>query len=480
MAREILIDPVTRVEGHAKISIQLDDNGEVLDAFLHVTQFRGFEKFCEGRPFTEMPSLVARICGICPVSHLLSSAKACDALLAVKVPPTGEKLRRMLNHAQYVQSHALSFFHLSAPDLVMGFESDPAKRNIFGMAEKEPELAKSGIRLRQIGQRIIEILGSKRIHPAWVVPGGVNEALTGEKKEQIRALLPEGLQIIQNTLKWYKVFFEQFRDEIRIFGNFPSMFMGLVTPARQGLKGAFLEHYNGVIRFVDAFGNLVEDNLNPADYQQFIGEAVEPFSYLKAPYYKAHGYPEGIYRVGPLARLNIVDCPGTPRADEEWTEFRALRRGVVLSSFHFLYARLIEILFSLEKIEELLNDPDITDTHVRAVAAPNCHEGVGVTEAPRGTLIHHYKIDDDGLITWANMIVASGNNNLAMNKSVAQVAKHYVKGDRLTEGMLNRVEAVVRDYDPCFSCSTHAVGQMPIVVTLLNSKGQLIDRLVRD
>lgn len=479
MTRQLTIDPVTRVEGHAKISIQLDDSGQVADAQLHVTQFRGFEKFSEGRPFSEMPSLVARICGICPVSHLLASAKACDALLAVEVPPTGKKLRRILNFGQYIQSHALSFFHLSAPDLVLGFDSDPGKRHVLGIAEKEPELAKMGVRLRQIGQQIIETLAGKRIHPAWVVPGGVASPLTEENRDKIAKLLPEALQIILKTLDWYKGVLENYRDEIRTFGNFPSMFMGLVAKSAENGHHALLEHYDGEMRFVDSSGNIVEDHLDPSKYYQFIGESVEPFSYLKSPYYKKVGYPEGIYRVGPLARLNIIDRPGTPKADQEWAEYRALRRGVILSSFHFLYARLVEILYAVEKATELLDDPEILSPHVRAFAGANCSEGVGVTEAPRGTLIHHYKIDENGLITWANMIVASGHNNLAMNKSVVQVAKHYVHGEKITEGMLNRVEAVVRNYDPCFSCSTHAVGKMPLLIELFNAQGAVVDRLMR-
>ena len=479
MSRQIVIDPVTRIEGHGKITIQLDDKGVVQDAQFHVTQIRGFEKFCEGRPFHEMPSIMARICGICPVSHLIASAKACDALLAVRIPATGAKLREMLNFAQFTQSHALSFFHLSSPDLLMGMDADPAKRNVYGLMESHPELAKDGIRLRQIGQQIIQLLAGKRIHPAWVVPGGVNQALTAERRDQILALIPDGLAIIQRTLDWYKSVLEQFRDEIRTFGNFPSMFMGLVSRHEHGENNALLEHYDGVLRIVDQSGNIVQDQIDPAKYYDAVGEAVEPFSYTKSPYYKAKGYPDGMYRVGPLARLNIIDRCGTLKADREWTEFRALRRGVVLSNFHNHYARLIEILYSIERIEQLLKDKDILDPHVRAAAGPNNHEGVGVIEAPRGTLIHHYKINDEGLITWANLIVASGHNNLAMNRSVLQVAKHYVKGTKLTEGMLNRTEAVIRTYDPCLSCSSHAVGQMPLLIELRDGGGAVVDTLTR-
>ncbi len=479
MSRQIVIDPVTRVEGHGKITLQLDDKGQVADAQFHITQIRGFEKFCEGRPFHEMPAITARICGICPVSHLLASSKACDALLAVKIPETAVKLRRILNFAQYTQSHALSFFHLSSPDMLMGMDADPAIRNVFGVIGKHPDLAKDGIRLRQIGQQIIELLGIKRVHPAWTVPGGVNTPLSAEAHAKISAMIPEAKAIAQRTLDWYKSAFEQFRDEIRTFGNFPSMFLGLVTPHADGDHNALGEHYDGVLRLVDASGNIVKDNLDPARYSDYIGEATVPWSYMKMPYYKPQGYPDGMYRVGPLARVNIIDRYGTPEADREWTEFRALRRGVVLSSFHNHYARLIEILYSVERIEQLLADKDILSTHVRASAGPNAFEGVGVIEAPRGTLIHHYKINEEGLITHANLIVASGHNNLAMNRSVLQVAKHFVNGSKLTEGMLNRVEAVIRCYDPCLSCATHALGQMPLRIELHSATGEVVDTISR-
>ncbi len=480
MSREIVIDPVTRIEGHGKITIQLDDKGQVADALFHVTQFRGFEKFCEGRPFHEMPAITARICGICPVSHLLASSKACDAIMAVKIPPTAAKLRRMLNFGQYIQSHALSFFHLSSPDLLLGMDSDPVKRNVFGVIETHPELAKDGIRLRQIGQSIIQVLGGKKVHPAWTVPGGVNKALDAHSRDQIAAMLPDARSIILRTLEWYKSAFENFRDEIRTFGNFPSLFLGLVTPHEKGDHNAMIEHYDGVLRVVDASGNVVHDNFDPTEYEKIIGEASVPWSYLKVPYYLPQGYPNGIYRVGPLARVNLIDRMGTPAADQEWTEFRALRRGVVLSSFHNHYARLLEILYSVERVEQLINDPDILDPHVRAYAGPNCLEGVGVSEAPRGTIIHHYKVNDQGLITSANMIVATGHNNLAMNRSVAQVAKHFVQGEQIREGMLNRVEAVIRAYDPCLSCSTHAVGKMPLSIDLVRHDGSVIGHAQRD
>jgi NAD-reducing hydrogenase large subunit len=473
MGKTITIDPVTRIEGHSRITLQMDDSGEVASAHFQTTQFRGFEKFCEGRPFYEMPYLMERICGICPVSHLLASAKACDMLLAVKVPPTAGKLRRILDLAQLIQSHALSFFYLSSPDLILGMDADPKERNLFGVMRKEPELGRCGIRLRQFGQQVIETLAGKRIHPGWVVPGGVNESLSIEKRDKLLTQMPEVIDIAQKSLSWFKRALETFRDEIRTFANFPSLFMGLVT--EDGRAG----YYQGKIRFTDSLGNIVADKLEPADYQEFLGEAVEPFTYMKFPYYKPLGYPDGIYRVGPLARLNLVQNCGTPLAQQEWLEFRALERNAVLSSFHYHYARLIEILFALEHIQEYLNDPIITESQARYSAALNNLEGVGCCEAPRGTLIHHYRVDERGLITWANLIIATGHNNLAMNRGILQAARHFVRSEKLTEGMLNRVEAVIRAFDPCLSCSTHSDGHLNLYVQLLAPDGRLLDEIRR-
>jgi len=473
MPQHITIEPMTRIEGHAKITLHLDDNGTVEEARFHVTQIRGFEKLSEGRPFYEMPSLMARICGICPVSHLVASAKACDAIMAVHIPEPAANLRRLMNLAQVIQSHALSFFYLSSPDLLLGMDAAPEQRNLFGVAQAHPTLARDGIRLRQFGQQVIEWLGGKRIHPAWVVPGGVSEPLLAAQRERILAALPDVVGLIQRTLAWFKQQLEGYREEIRTFANFPSYFMGLVNPA------GGLEHYDGTLRVVDARGEIVAEQLDPVRYQDYLGEAVEPWTYLKFPYYKPIGYPEGMHRVGPLARLNVVDQCGTPQADQEWAEFRQLQRGAVLSSFHYHYARLIEILYALERIEQLLNDPDILSRHVRAFAGVNNAEGIGVAEAPRGTLLHHYRVDEQGLITWANLIIATGHNNLAMNRGVLQVAQHFVRGTQLAEGMLNRVEAVIRTFDPCLSCSTHAMGQMPLSIQLIGTDGTVLDELRR-
>jgi NAD-reducing hydrogenase large subunit len=473
MAQQIRIDPVTRIEGHAKITIQLDDAGHVADARFHVTEFRGFERFCEGRPFSEMPGITPRICGICPVSHLLASAKACDRLLAVEIPAAAGKLRRLMNLGQIVQSHALSFFHLSAPDLLLGWDTPPDKRNVFGLIAAEPELARGGIRLRQFGQEIIEHLGGRKIHPAWAVPGGVRAALTPAGLEAIRARLPEARAATLAALERFKRLLRQYEQETQIFGNFPSLFLGLVGP-----DGAW-EHYDGCLRFLDGGGNVLADQVDPARYADFIAEAVEPDSYLKSPFYRLLGYPGGMYRVGPLARLNVCTHIGTPLADAELAEFRQHGWGAVTSSFLYHYARLIEILASLEHIERMLDDPDLRSRRLRADAGINRLEGVGVSEAPRGTLFHHYRVDENGLIQQVNLIIATGQNNLAMNRTVAQIARHYLRGPDIPEAMLNRVEAGIRAFDPCLSCSTHASGRLALQVSVLAADGTVLSQASR-
>ncbi len=473
MSKTIVIDPVSRIEGHAKISIYLDDDGNVSDARFHVTEFRGFEKFCEGRPVFEMTSLTARICGICPVSHLLASAKAADQILAVRIPPTADKLRRLMNLGQIIQSHALSFFHLSAPDFLLGFEAPPATRNVFGLIAADPDLARSGIRLRQFGQEIIEFLGGKKIHPAWAVPGGVRSALPEAGHKHIRERLPEAKQTTLNALVLFKKILVKFEHEAHIFGNFPSLFLGLVAS-----DGSW-EHYGGNLRFVDSDGNVIADHIDPAKYREYIAEATEKSSYLKSPYYRPMGYPRGMYRVGPLARLNICSKMGTPLADQELAEFRSRGHGAVTSSFMYHYARLIEILAGIELIEAMMDDPSLLGNHLRADAGINKLEGVGVSEAPRGTLFHHYEVDDHGLIKRVNLLIATGQNNLAMNRTVAQIAKHFIRGPEIPEAMLNRVEAGIRAFDPCLSCSTHASGRMALQISLVGADGTVLHEIAR-
>ncbi len=473
MSRTITIDPVTRIEGHSKITIQLDEQGQVMDAHFHVTQFRGFERIVQGRPVHEMPAIMARICGICPVSHLVASAKAVDDILAVDPPPTGADLRRLINLGQIVQSNALSFFHLSSPDLLFGFDADPSKRNILAVAKENPQLALDGIGLRKWGQQIIERLGGKRIHPEGIVPGGVANPLSEDARDQILAGVPEAIAQCERAIAWYKTDMMRWEDEASTFGNFRSAFMGLVD------ADGNVDHYGGDLRVVDADNNKLADRLDPKKFNDYIGESVEPWSYLKSTYWKPMGYPDGIYRVGPLARLNVADATGTPRADEELQKFRWRVGRIAGSSFHYHYARLIDTLHAVEKIEQILRGPDILSTHVRSVAGINRNEGIGVSEAPRGTLMHHYKVDDDGIVEWANLVIATGHNNMAMNRSVQQVARHHVKGDKIEEPMLNRVEAVIRCYDPCLSCSTHALGDMLLDIELLSPDGEVLDRVKR-
>jgi len=466
MEKQIHIEPVTRIEGHAKITVFLDDAGDVRDAQFHVTELRGFEKFCEGRTLWEMPGLTARICGICPVSHILASAKACDEILAVRVPETAVLLRRLMNLGQMVQSHALSFYYLSAPDFLLGWDADPATRNVVGLVAENPELARKGIRLRAFGQGIIDRLGGKRIHPAWAVPGGVNRSLAAEDRRWILDNLPEAMDTIRTTLDLFR---RSFDCEARgMLGEFTSMYMGLVGP-----DGRW-EHYDGLIRIVDQDGSIVVEGHDPSRYFDIIVEASAPWTYLKFPHYEPMGFPDGMYRVGPLGRVNVCESFGTPEADAELEAFRAEASRCSGKVFDYHYTRLLEILASLERIRRLLDDGRILSPRVRAEAGVNQLEGVGIHEAPRGTLIHHYQVDENGLIERANFIVSTGHNNLGMNRAVAEIAKMYIHKGNVTEGMLNRIEGGIRAYDPCLSCSVHAVGQMPIVLHVVDAEGRLL------
>ncbi|MDA8163913.1 MAG: Ni/Fe hydrogenase subunit alpha [Desulfobacteraceae bacterium] len=479
----IEIAPVTRIEGHAKITVRLDEEGRPADARLHLTQLRGFEKFCEGRPFYELPFIMQRICGICPVSHALASAKACDGILAVTIPEEGARLRKLANLAQVIQSHSLSIFYLSAPDLLLGMDAEPATRSLFGVAAADPQLARDGVLLRKLGQQVIALLAhtGKRVHPGWIVPGGVATPLTEKAREEILALQPEALAAIERSLAWLKRIMERFGPEIRAFANFPTLFMGIVGPNGE------LEYSNGWVRVVDATGKIVADRLDPARSPEYLSEAAEPWTYMKFPRFRkadgaeasSGGTPDGIVRVGPLARLNIVDQVDTPLAAQEWSEFRALERGVVLSSFHYHYARMIEVLHAIEKIGAMLTQPAL-DKRVQAKAEPNRNEGIGLAEAPRGMLIHHYKIDDQGLVIWVNLTIATGFNNWAINRGLLQAAKSFITGPEISDGTLNRLEAVVRAFDPCLSCASHAIGQMPMRVQLLGPDGMVIHEARRE
>ena len=472
--RKITIDPVTRIEGHAKITIDLNEQGAVDDARIHVTQFRGFEKICEGRLYSEMPAMTSRTCGICPVSHAISSTKACDEILAITPPLAGVNIRKIINLAQILQSHTLNFYHLSAPDFIYGFDAKKEDRNIFKMIQTHPDMAKDGIQLRAFGQKVIETLGGKKIHPDWIVPGGMSHYISQEEKENILNQLPQAMDIANRTIKFFTDNLHKFQKEIDSFATFPSLFMSLVN------KKGNLEHYDGLLKFIDADGKVLNENIHPSEYKKYIGEAVEEDSFLKSPYYKPMGYPNGMYRVGALARLNIANKCATSLADEHFERFKNINNGKpLLNSFYYHYARLIEIIYCIEKIEELLNDSNTLDTQVRSFAEVNRKKGVGCSEAPRGTLFHDYEVNDDGIIQKVNLIIATGNNNLAMNAGVKEVAQKFVNGNNITDGALNRVEAVIRCFDPCLSCSTHALGVVSSSIDIRNKDKKIIQTIYR-
>ncbi|MDD2789485.1 MAG: Ni/Fe hydrogenase subunit alpha [Sulfurimonas sp.] len=473
--KKIIIDPVTRIEGHAKITIDIDADNRVSDAKIHVTQFRGFEKFCEGQIYSQMPALTARTCGICPVSHAISSIKACDTLLGVTPPQAGINLRKIINLAQILQSHTLSFYHLSSPDFIYGFDAKKEERNIFKMMQTHPQMAKDGIMLRAFGQKIIQTLAGKRIHPDGLVPGGVEKNLDEATRDTLLAEIPNAIRISQESLAFFKTNLTKFQKEIDSFGVFPSLFMALVDEHDN------LEHYDGKLKIIDSEGNVLQEHISPEEYKEFIGEAVEEESYLKSPYYKPMGYPQGMYRVGPLARLNVAKACGTARADNELLAFKALNAGKpVLNSFYYHYARLIEMLYAIEKIEALLKDEATLGEALHRTSKILKTRAVGCSEAPRGTLFHDYEVDKNGIIQKVNLIIATGNNNLAMNAGVKQVAQTFVNAEDVTEGALNRVEALIRCFDPCLSCSTHALGIVSSNIELRDHNKNIIQIFKRN
>ncbi|MCL4561755.1 MAG: Ni/Fe hydrogenase subunit alpha [Chloroflexi bacterium] len=474
VAQKITIEPVTRIEGHAKVTIHLDEAGKVERAVLHVNEFRGFEKFCEGRMYFEMPSITPRICGICPVSHHLAAAKAADEVAGSPPPRPANLLRELLHMGQVIQSHGMHFFELAGPDLLLGFDADPAVRNVVGIIQANPSLAVKAVNLRKYGQDIIFRLAGRRIHPNFAVPGGVNQTLKPVDRDAILSGADEAIAAIQTGIEIMKDWVARNLEDINRFAVFPSGYLGLVTP-EDGL-----ELYDGQIRLIDAEGQNLE-RFDAHDYLNFISEHVEDWSYLKFPYYKKLGWPAGVYRVGPLGRLNVARKIDTPLANAELFVFKALNEGhPVENTLFYHYARLIEALFAAEKVKALLDDPDILSNEILNTRKEFKGEGIGVIEAPRGTLFHHYWSDSNGQLQRVNLIVATGHNNWAMSKAVDSVAKTYISGKEINEGLLNRVEAAVRAYDPCLSCSTHAVGQMPLIVDVLDPHGALVQSLRRD
>ncbi len=472
--QKITIEPVTRIEGHAKVTIHMKDDGSVEHAYMHVNEFRGFEKFCEGRLFFEMPQITPRICGICPVSHHLAAAKASDALTGQTPPRPANLLRELMHMGQIIQSHGMHFFELAGPDLLLGFDAAPEIRNVVGLIGANPELTVKAVMLRKFGQEIIRTLGGRRIHPNFAVPGGVNKALHASERDSILAGVDDAISSLQIGLQIMKDWAERNMEDINKFAVFPTGYLGLVTPQNG------LELYDGDIRLIDQAGKDLE-RFPGAKYLDFISEHVEPWSYLKFPYYKPMGFPGGVYRVGPLGRLNAADKIDTPLANAELTIFKSLNDGKpVENTLYYHYARLIEGLFAAERVRVLCDDPDLLSTEILNTRRNFTGHGVGVIEAPRGTLIHDYTTDENGKLLKVNLIVSTGHNNWAMSNSVDSVAKTYVHGPDVTEGMLNRVEAAIRAYDPCLSCSTHAIGQMPIQLEIIDPAGDLIKTITRD
>jgi len=468
----IVIEPLTRVEGHGKVTLLQDENNHIKQARLHIVEFRGFEKFIQGRPYWELPVLVQRLCGICPVSHHLAAAKATDMLVGTQqLTPTAEKIRRLMHFGQTLQSHALHFFHLCSPDLLFGFDDEVRHRNIVGVIEDHPEIAKQGVLLRKYGQEVIRLTAGKRVHGTGAIPGGVNKSLD---RDEIDYLLKDIEQIVSWSMDAValikRIFFEQLEYHMA-FASIDSNMLSMTAS-----DGAF-DIYHGGLRARDKDGNTIFDHIDYTNYTDHIKEGVKDWSYMKFPFIDAIGSDNGWYRVGPLARVNNCDFFTTPLAEKERVEFKAAGNGKpVQSSLAYHWARLIELLHCAEAIRELLYDPDISGNElVNKGDMQSC--GIGVLEAPRGTLFHHFEIDDDGIVNKANLIVSTTNNNQAMNESIRQVASNYLDGSQLTEPLLNQIEVAIRAYDPCLSCATHAMGKMPLEITLVNEKEEIVDRL---
>ncbi len=475
--KRVVIEPVTRVEGHGKVTLLLDEANHVKQARLHIVEFRGFERFIQGRPYWELPVLVQRLCGICPVSHHLAAAKAVDQLVGVdQLTPTAEKLRRLMHFGQTLQSHALHFFHLSTPDLLFGFEDDAAHRNIVSVLS-DPRFAETGlkgVKLRKYGQEVIRVISGKRVHGVAALPGGMNKALTVEDRDYLLEGIDEMIAWSQEVVGLIKQIYLSNEEYHRHFGAFPSNFLSLVRS-----DGA-LEIYHGGLRARDDKGGTIFDHVDYRGYNQYLREEVRSWSYMKFPYIVELGRENGWYRVGPLARINNADFIATPLAEAARQDFAVQGQGApVHESLAYHWARMIEMLYCAESIKELLHDPELLGTDLMAKGEKRL-EGVGVIEAPRGTLFHHYQIDENDVVTRANLIVSTTNNNHAMNEAVRAVAARYLDGKELTEGLLNHLEVAIRAYDPCLSCATHALGKMPLELELLDAEGAQIDRMTRD
>jgi F420-non-reducing hydrogenase large subunit len=469
MVKQIKIAPVSRIEGHAQVTIDVDDSGKATDARLNIMEVRGFEKFLQGRPVEEAPRITSQICGICPVSHHLAAAKASDECFGVKCAPTAFKLRELMQMGQYIHSHILHFYFLAAPDFVFGPDADPMQRNVFGVLAVNPALATEAVLFRKVGQQIVEATGGRSINPVTYVPGGITKGLTQEDVDRLLPMAKKAVEYSQNALALAKPLFNQYIDAVKLLGEAPSMHLGLV-------KNGNLELYDGTLRLLGKDGSIVKEFADK-DYLEYISEYVYPHSYMKAPYYKPMGWENGMYRVSPLSRINACDKIDTPLAQAELEEFRkAFGRPAQLTLLYH-YARLIETLYASEKAVELLSDKEITGKELRTPVKPQAATGVGVIEAPRGTLIHDYDTDEKGMIKRANIIVATAHNNKAMNVGLKNTAQKIINTATPEQGILNRMEMVIRAYDPCFSCATHTVaGKMPLEIVINSPEGKRVIR----
>ena len=470
--KRIVIEPVTRVEGHGKVTILLDEENKVKQARLHIVEFRGFERFIQGRPYWEAPVLVQRLCGICPGSHHLAAAKAMDQIVGVDtLTPTAEKIRRLMHYGQTFQSHALHFFHLASPDLLFGFGSDVAARNVIGVAAAYPELAVQGVMMRKYGQEIIKATAGKKIHGTGAIPGGVNKNLSIGERDVFLKDIDQMIEWSRGALKIAKDYTVQNLEMLAPFGSFESNHLSLVR------EDGAMDLYHGNIRAIDAEGNKIFDQVKYNNYLDYISEEVRDWSYMKFPFIKSIGPENGWYRVGPLARVNTCDFIDTPEAEAARKEFMAVTGGKpnnLTMAYH--WARMIETLHAIEKIRDLLHDPDLQGTDL-VLKGDRREEGVGLIEAPRGTLFHHYKVDENDQVTMANLIVSTTSNNTPMNLAVQKVAMDHLSGQpEITEGLLNHIEVAIRAYDPCLSCATHAMGRMPLIVRLVDHNGNEVAR----
>jgi NAD-reducing hydrogenase large subunit len=474
--RLIEIAPVTRVEGHGKVTIHMNADNEVEEARLHIVEFRGFERFIRGRLLWEVPVIVQRLCGICPVSHHLAAAKAMDMIVGVDtLPPTAEKMRRLMHYGQIMQSHVLHFFHLAAPDLLFGFDAPAAKRNVFEILKENPELGRRAVVLRKYGQEIIEATAGKKVHGTGAIPGGINHNLSIAKRDAFLKDIDTMTQWGMDALALAKDYTLGHLDLVNSFASFPSNYMSIVR------EDGALDLYNGNFRLKGPDGNIIVDQVPNKDYYNYVIEDVRSWSYMKFPYYKEMTPETGWYRVGPLARLNNVDFIDTPLANAALKELRAVTDGKPnTTSLGNHWARMIEVVHCIEKIRELLNDPDLQGTDLVA-KGDRREEGIGVIEAPRGNLIHHYKVDEHDQVTYCNLIVSTTHNNEGMNRAVKDVAVKHLSGhEKITEGMLNHIEVAIRAYDPCLSCATHALGQMPLSLEIYDADGKVIDKRVTE